>query len=158
MNELLEPIKIAPTTTTSTPFRPIPKRWKQIQDGTHPNKHKEFIQSKMISYRLVLEKVKERYQMPGEVYFERDYTHDSSESFKIYSFITNTFYWYIECNLNFQIVINYDFNGCIYEPEIRKLFRSHILAEHITHTPMDIADYLKGVIAFQDRKYIHHKT
>lgn len=158
MKEVSDPIEIPKTTITLSPIRPIGKRWKQVKDGTHPNKHKDFIQSKMTSYQLVLQKVKELYLMPGEVYFERDYTNDNSEPFKIYSFITQTFYWYIECTLNFEIVINYDFNNCIHEQQIQALLHNHILAYYATRTPMNIGQYLAGVVAYQDPKYIHRKT
>lgn len=158
MKELSERPKITQTTDPPSRNRTIAKCWKQVKDGTHPNKLKEQIWSKMTSYQLVLQKVKERYQMVGEIYFERDYTHDNSNPFIIYSFITPTFYWYIECTLNHEINIRYDFNGCIYEPEIRELFRQYSLIRHITHTPMDLQKHLQTVIAYQEPIYVHTNT
>ncbi|MBD1364443.1 hypothetical protein IDJ77_11545 [Mucilaginibacter sp. ZT4R22] len=136
----------------------IKKRWKAISNSTHPNNYQALVEAQISFYEEVTRKVVELYIKPGSAYFFGNYKDDGSEPFKIYSFISPTFMWCIECTLDFQMVLEYEFNNCPYEQQIWLLFEEFHLTQFVTRKERDLAAYFKGVVAYQDPKYIITKS
>ena len=89
--------------------------------------------------------------------FERDYREDSSEnSFAMHSFITPSFFWYLECDYAYRYRVEYDFHNCPFEEQIRnKLSGMYTLLERTEqrHLQPNCEEFLKRVFKVQDEKY-----
>jgi hypothetical protein len=156
MKEISEVPEIPKTTETYSRVRRISKRWKSITNYTHPNQMKMELDTRMIQYELVLGKVKELYQGSGEICYERDFKHDNENPFTIYSFLTSTFWWFIECDFTYNINIKYQFDNCPYEEEIRRLFlHFNVSMEVIEDTKPSLPAFHKAVLAYQKPQFIH---
>jgi hypothetical protein len=157
MKEVSETNQNQKTTNTATRIWPISKRWKRISNASHPNNLKALVDTRIIQYELVLNKVKELYTYTGEVYYQRDFKDDNENPFTIYSFLTSGFWWNIECDLIYQINVEYEFYSCPFEDEIKELFRQFNLTEYITEVKKEpsLAAFHKAVIAYQQSQYIH---
>jgi hypothetical protein len=119
MKEFHEAIEKPITTLICSKVPRISKRWKRISDLSHPNKLKQTIDTRIIQYELVLGKVKELYANTEELCYERDFKHDNENPFTIYSFLTSTFFWEIECDFTYNINVTYQFDNCPYEDDIK---------------------------------------
>ncbi|MET3981151.1 hypothetical protein ABIB62_003772 [Mucilaginibacter sp. UYP25] len=157
MKEILQAIEKPITTPAFTKVRPISKRWKRVSDLSHPNKLKQTIDTRIIQYELVLEKVKHLYANSGEVCYERDFKIDNENPFTIYSFLTPGFWWDIECDLLYDINVTYQFANCPHEDAIRALFREFHLAQYIREVTKQptLAAFYTAVLAYQKPQYIH---
>ncbi|WP_143822063.1 hypothetical protein [Mucilaginibacter pedocola] len=133
------------------------KRWKMVKDSTHANNHKAFIMTKMIQYQRVLLEVMQLDYFKDQPYFNRDYKDDGSEPFLIHSFVSETFYWRIECNMVFEIVIEYCFENCPVEGLVWASIAWHRLHKYAIRKVLNkpLAELHKGTLAFQDPKYIN---
>jgi hypothetical protein len=132
MKEISEINENPISTNTYSRIRPISKRWKSVTKHSHPNQMKAFIDTKISQYELVLGKVKELYHSSGELCYERDFKHDNENPFTIYSFLTSTFYWNIECDFVYNINIEYQFYNFPFEQEIRELFLHFNISLYVT--------------------------
>ncbi|MFA6246246.1 MAG: hypothetical protein WC615_04855 [Mucilaginibacter sp.] len=157
MKEISEVNEIPITTPTYSKVYPISKRWKKVSKLSHANNHKQLIDTRIIQYECVLRKVKELYANSGETCYERDYKHDNENPFTIYSFLTSTFWWDIECDFVYQINIVYQFENSPHEDAIRALFREFHLTPYITEVAKQpsLAGFHKAVLAYQKSQFIH---
>jgi hypothetical protein len=108
----------------------------------------------------VLAKVKQLYATQREYVFERDYRHDNTESaFSMHSFICNSFYMRLDCDFLYNYNVEYDFDNCPFEQQIKHLFQTMgFVLDRARQQPQqtDVATFFKGVIAYQHPK--HFKT
>ena len=157
MKEISEVKEIPITTSTYTKFYPIAKRWKKVSKLSHANNHKQLIDTRITQYELVLDKVKLLYTNSGEICYERDFKHDNENPFTIYSFLTSTFWFDIECDLCFNINVVYQFDKCPHEAAITALFREFHLTPYITEVAKQpsLAGFHKAVLAYQKPQFIH---
>jgi hypothetical protein len=157
MKEISEIPETPITTETYSKVRPISKRWKTVKKNSHPNRFKATLDTSIIKYELVLGKVKELYLDSGERCYERNFKDDNENPFTIYSFLTSTFYWNIECDYTYNINIDYQFYHCPYEDEIRELFMRFNLTLAITEVSKlpTLAAHYKAVLAYQKPQFIH---
>jgi hypothetical protein len=91
--------------------------------------------------------------------FERCYKEDNSENcFALHSFLTPTFYWYLECDFAYFYKINYSFNNCPYEEEL--MFRISRWLDYIPNRIECVklkpshSEFYKKVLTVQDQQYI----
>jgi hypothetical protein len=156
MTETNETPKIPKTTSNPPRNSVIGKRWKMVKNSTHANNHADFVRTKMSQFQFVLKEVKQLSFIQEQPYFCRDYKDDGSEPFLIHSFVSETFAWRIECNLLFEIVIEYCIENCPIELDIWAIIKSnqlHHYATPITKQP-SLAAHYKAVLAYQDPRYI----
>ena len=135
----------------------ISKRWKKVRPGTHPNKLNETNDTIAIQYYQALKFLKSQCLAPGTLYFERDYKKDYNDPFALHSFVCEQFSFYLECDFNCFMQIHYDFNDF---PHLNEVLRKVSYAAELgkcLHKPKSpsLPAYFKGVIAYQDKQYIH---
>ena len=110
------------------------------------------------AYHKVLNKVKEQFLKPKEIYFERDYRHDKTENFlAMHSFITTSFYWYLECDLCYNYRVEYDFGDCPFEFEILAMLKGYPLDRQTTRRYLlpDFGTFVLDLLDAQDSQYFH---
>jgi hypothetical protein len=157
MKEISETPKITETKTNTPRRHTMGKRWKMVKNSTHANNHADYVKTKMIQFQFVLLEVMQLEYFRDQPYFNRDYKDDGSEPFLIHCFVSETFSWRIECNLAFEVVVEYCFENCPIESYVWGIItwhRLHGIAKAITHGK-PLAEYHKGVLAYQDPKYIN---
>ncbi|RFZ81156.1 hypothetical protein DYU05_20580 [Mucilaginibacter terrenus] len=135
----------------------IGKRWKQIKPRSHPNNYYQTVRVIINNYLRILEIVKTEYLQLGERFFEKDLLHDPSDPFTLYKFFTTNFYWYLECDLLFNMNIYYTYNDCPYDYKVNDLISRYTLAAIPKRQHTDLDDYMKGTIGFQGTQLIFQK-
>lgn len=138
------------------PRRKNTKRWKIAQTrGVHPAQvgRNECVEA---SYHEVLTALKSHYLTPGEIYYERDLKHVQDDWLGMHSFVSEHFYWQLYCAAYYDYEIEFAFNDCPYESEIRKMFRAYPLdrqAKEIQLQP-DYATFYRRVLSIQPAEFI----
>jgi len=143
---------------------PIPKKEQRTKRWIIAQSRKNFKDQRMqnaaieAAYNNVLELVKANYLPTNKVYFERDYRRDKSENcFAMHSFITGSFYWYLECDLLYNYRVEYAFFNCPFEAEIIAMLKPYPLdrsASLVTLLP-DYHTFVLNVFHQQDEQYLH---
>jgi hypothetical protein len=113
------------------------------------------------SYHQLLNAVKSHHLKLGEVYFERDYKHDRSEGLTgMHCFITENFYWRLDCAFTYNCEISFAFSDCSYETEIRSFMQAYPLDRVTTEKQLapDFETFYNTVLAVQDPAFIHSFT
>jgi hypothetical protein len=134
------------------------KRWHIAQ--SLQNRPQQRLQNDAVEfdYHRILDVVKRLYLKHGEVYFDRDYKHDKTENcLAMHSFMTPTFYWYLECDFCYDFRVEYDFCNCPFESSILAMLKPYPMdraSKRIQLKP-DFNTYYNGVVKVQDAKYIH---
>lgn len=135
------------------------KRWVQAKRMTNGNSLLK-VRNEVVEegYMRIIEKVKLMYQQLdySTTIFERDYRKDKSQGlFGMHSFITQHFYFYLECRLTFDFIIEYDFYNCPFEEAIHELICVHLCKEALIHTPQkpNCTEFYKRVLNVQDPIY-----
>ena len=104
---------------------PLPRRNKKwvIAQSRGTNKQQEVVNfCTENAYHRIVKTVKERYLSPTHIYFERDYKTDQSEGLNgMHSFVTPEFYFRLDCHTTYDFEVEFAFNDCPYEAEIRAL-------------------------------------
>jgi len=137
----------------------IPKRWleaKRKYGRTQNQLQNETVES---AFHQLLYKTKQLIkQQPGGTYFERDYRYDASENaFTLHAFMSSSIYLYIECSFDYVYRIEYAFNSCPYEAEIRKLLTAYIFTERAKEVELKptFTQFYQKVLEVQDKQHIH---
>ena len=143
---------------------PIPKSEQRTKRWVIAQSRKNFKDQRMqnsateAAYLRVLAFVKAHHLPSNGVFFERDYRRDKSENcFAMHSFITSSFYWYLECDLTYNYRVEYDFRNCPFEAEIIAMLKSYPLdrtASKINLQP-DYETFVLNVLHRQDEVYLH---
>ena len=68
----------------------------------------------------------------GDTIYEQDHKHDANSYTGMHSFVTSTFYWRLDCELNYNYEVYFAFHNCPYEAPIRKLMEAYPL-DRTTH-------------------------
>jgi hypothetical protein len=90
-------------------------------------------------------------------YFERDERKDTSHSpFAMHTFLSRSLYLHLECNIMCEFQIQYAFNHCSYEKEIREMLKSYPLEGRVKEVELspDFSTFYDAVLRFQDKKFI----
>lgn len=143
---------------------PIPKSQQRAKRWVIAQSRKNFKDQRMqnsateAAYLRVLDFVKAHHLPSNGVFFERDYRRDKSENcFAMHSFITGSFYWYLECDFTYNYRVEYDFRNCPFEAEIIAMLKPYPLdrtASKINLQP-DFATFVLNVLHRQDEAYLH---
>ena len=114
------------------------------------NKKTEFI------FHSTLRMVKAFLSNKPEAFFERNYLHDNIDSaLLMHGFMSKRFYLTLECNVHYDIVIEYAFANFQLEAEVKKkLEAAGALAREITLKP-DFETFYQNVLNYQNKKHIY---
>lgn len=107
-------------------------------------------------YMQILQRVKPLLANTSPL-FERDYRHCNAEdALAMHAFISETFYWHLECTFHYDFMVYYAFNNCPFEDEIRKELRLYPFDTNSKEVQLqpDYLTFYKNVLRVQDRKYI----
>jgi hypothetical protein len=135
----------------------IPKRWvlARRRNGVQQQLRNETIESQ---YHSTLAKAKHLLKSQGGVYFDRDYKNDNTENaFLLHAFISDSFYFTLECSMFFVYQVEYAFCSCQHEEDLRKLLSSYTLSQHSKEVDLQptFKTFYQTVITVQDKRYLH---
>lgn len=144
-------------------IRPIPrnlqmkKRWiiAKSRDNHKPQKARNLIVE--TNYHAILNRVKKLYRNATLPVFERNYLKDATESgLSMHAYLTNSFFFYLQCDCAFNYKVEYGFHNCPYEAQIRAWFDEYIFGASGTEvTPHpNFHTFYCNVIKAQDKKHI----
>ncbi len=142
----------------SPPARLLPKRWiagRKLYKSSTMQKHNEAIQRR---YHIILNQVKKLLAPYRPTVFEKDYRFDNTEnSFALHAFLSETFYFYIECDFTYFYRVEYAFNNCKHEAEIRKLLDNYTFKERAKEISVlpDFNTFYDNVLAFQHERFVY---
>ena len=111
-----------------------------------------------IAYHSIIDTVKRLYLTDGEIYYDRDYKHDKMENcLAMHSFITSTFYIYLECDFCYDYKMEYDFHNCPFEAEVLEMLKQFPMnhAAKRIHLVPDYTAFYEKVLQIQDSKFIY---
>ena len=139
------------------------KRWKTAQRRTpgQVNADQNFMVE--LHYHKILVKVKNLFAtspfLSSQLVFEKDYKEDNTEnSFTMHSFISSSFFWYLECDFAYCYMVEYDFHNCPFEQEIRELIESSFWGStRVNQKPQkpNCEEFYKRVLKVQDKEYFN---
>ncbi|WP_146166541.1 hypothetical protein ABZR88_09695 [Mucilaginibacter yixingensis] len=90
--------------------------------------------------------------------FERDYRYDNSESaFAMHAFISPTLYLYLECSPDCHYRVEYAFNSCKQEDELRKQLANYSFKGRTIESALqpDFSTFYTNVLRVQQAKHIY---
>jgi hypothetical protein len=135
----------------------IPKRWvlAKRRNGVQQQLHNEAIESQ---YHRTLAKAKQLLKSQGGVYLERDYKNDNTENaFLLHTFISDSFYFTLECSMSFVYQVEYAFCSCQHEEDLREHLSTYTLSQHAKEVDLQptFKTFYQTVITVQDKRYLH---
>jgi hypothetical protein len=137
MKELYSvPVQIhASEPITKTRIKPEAKRW-AVTEGRKDKKWQRLEnQATERHYHNIITSVIEVLpQYGGDTILSRDCKYDGGFT-DVHGFITSTFYWRLDCLLNYNYEIFYDFHNCPYEAMVRKMMEAYPLYKVCNHHP-----------------------
>jgi hypothetical protein len=110
------------------------------------------------NFMSVLNEVKFYHAQQPQIVFERDYRHDNRENaHAMHAFISNSFYFYLECDLVYHYKVEFAFHDCAYESKFRDLLSRFQLNKQIKEVALQpsFPIFYKAVLAIQDPKYTY---
>lgn len=142
---------------------PLPKRFQIMKRWIIAESRKNYEHQRGMNrcleaaYHRIIVAVKQQFLKPGEVYYDRDYKHDKTENcFAMHSFISPSFYIYLECSFDYDYRVEYAFNTCSFEADIRTMLRPYPLDRQATEVQLkpDFKTFYDTVMRIQDRSFI----
>lgn len=143
---------------------PIPKSQQRAKRWVIAQSRKNFKDQRMqnsaveAAYLRILDEVKAHHLPSNGVYFERDYRRDKSENcFAMHSFITSSFYWYLECDFLYNYRVEYAFHNSPFKADILAMLKPYPLdrsASEVNLIP-DFKTFVLNVLHCQDEIYLH---
>ena len=110
------------------------------------------------AYHRTLSAVKTLYLKPCDAYYERDQKHDNSDSFlAMHSFMTTSFYFHLQCSFCYDFEVEYAFNNCPYEQQVRFMLKAFPLDSQATESELkpDYNTFFETVMTFQDKSFLY---
>lgn len=134
------------------------KRWVIAQGrGTRPQQALQNSNTEH-AYHRIIAAIKEQYLKPGDVYFERNYKQDKTESlFDMHSFMCNSVLLRLDCMLYYDYEVEFAFYNCPFEESIRAMLKVGPLdtqAKEITLQP-NFQLYYEHVLRYHRPEFIH---
>jgi len=143
---------------------PLPKRYQFKKPWITAQSRKNYEQITGMNrcteaaYHRIIDAVKQQHLVSGKIYFERDFKFDKSHNCcAMHSFMTSSFYIYLECNIDYIFRVEFAFNDCAYESEIRAMLKPYPLDRQATEVQKqpDFHTLLMNVLHTQDECYLH---
>jgi hypothetical protein len=137
----------------------MPKRWvlaKSKYGHTRQQLDNENVEGQFMH---LLYKVKQllKESQQQQIVFERDYRNCNAEnSFAMHSFISGNFYLYLECDFCYNYQVEYAFNTCLIETDIKKLLDAYLLRGRVKEVTLrpDFSTFYATVLNVQELRYI----
>jgi hypothetical protein len=135
----------------------IPKKWVEAKRKySHTQQHRDNILAEH-HFMQLLNRAKQLLKNDNTKAFDRDYRGcNATDAFAMQVFICPSVYLYLECSYDFVYRVQYAFNSCRHEDEIRKLLNGYLLkgrAKEVQLKP-DFNTFYNNVLAVQDAKHI----
>lgn len=142
------------TNTNSLPR--LNKLWRTAQTRANFQMQKMVNNNIELGYHRILRSAKQRLASHLQPVFERDQKQDDRDSATaLHSFISNSFYFHLECDFQYDYRVTYAFCHCPYEQEIRELLSKYPFdarAKEVVLKP-DFNTFYKAVLAYQHKRY-----
>lgn len=153
MKEIHLPPPLIPITTPLSPVRlKEAKRWLVARSRTENKLRTWKNDSVAFAYHAVIVKSKELIMRSGgDTVFERDLKEEPTEYTGMHTFLTSSFYWRLDCELNYNYEVYYAFHDCPYEHIIRMFMKAYPL-DRTTHEQVlqhGFEAFRKGVFSVQ---------
>lgn len=156
----IQPVQII---NPETKIRRMEKRWITASNTKAAKGY--WVQNGVVElfYDQILDLAKSLYSTLPDKYsrtvFEKDYRNDNTEnSFAMHTFITPSFYWYLECHFAYYYHVEYDFHNCPFEEELRTNFerKFHYANGKCNQRKLkpNCEEFYKQVLKVQDAQYI----
>ena len=110
-----------------------------------------------VAYMSILTKVKTLFALCVHPIFERDYRRYNSESaMAMHAYLTNSFYFYLECDFLYNTQCEFALHNCPFEKQIRALLSEFPYGIHAKEVPLkpDFTMFYLNVLKAQDKRYI----
>ncbi|WP_157766498.1 hypothetical protein [Pedobacter ginsengisoli] len=112
-------------------------------------------------YHVIVNKVKELYsKLPNKedrVIIELNNELDPTDSHGLFTLITPTFFFYLECSITNQYRIEYQFHNCPVEEEIQQLINAFSMRSYSTEVvnQPDYPAFFQRCLQVQPDRFIH---
>ncbi|MCJ8210810.1 hypothetical protein MUY27_13920 [Mucilaginibacter sp. RS28] len=109
-------------------------------------------------YRDILTKAKQLLKEHEHLVFEKDFRYDNNDNaFILHAFISSTLYFILECELCYDYKVDYAFNNCPVEAEIRKLLQVYPINERANEVKLrpDFNTFYHNTLRYQPSQYIY---
>ena len=143
---------------------PLPKRyqfkkpWIVAQSRKNHDMDQCQNRSTEAAFHRIIDAVKQHLSKSDKIYFERDFRHDKTHNCAaMHSFMTSSFYIYLECNIDYIYRVEFAFNNCPFESEIRQMLQPYPLdrqAVEVQKQP-DYHTFFLNLLHIQDECYLH---
>ena len=104
-------------------------------------------------YHRVIQAVKSYILLHGgDTIYEQNHKKDTASYTGMHSFVCTTFYWRLDCELNYNYEVYFAFHNCPYEAQIREMFKPFPL-DRTTHEykfPQGYDAFYRRVLEVQD--------
>ncbi|TKC57685.1 hypothetical protein FBD94_20650 [Pedobacter hiemivivus] len=113
-------------------------------------------------YFAILKKTKELYKgLPSKedrIIIELNNEQDPTDSHGLYTLITPSFFFYLECSITNQYRIEYQFDHCPFEEEIKTLIDRFAMRSYSTEAVKqpDYPTFFRNCLACQPDRFITH--
>jgi hypothetical protein len=137
------------------------KTWKVAQRRSNYQEQQRTNTTVEVFYNSVLFNAKKLHGHSNQPRFERDYRNDRSESgLAMHAFLSDQFYFYLECDLHYDYNIEYAFFRCPFESEIRAMLKGYPCDTRAREANLkpDFPTFYKNVQAFQDKKFFTNQS
>jgi len=134
------------------------KRWKLAKMRTWDKRQQVDNLTLEINHHAALKKVKELLSNQQQTVFERDYKEDNLENaLAMHAFLSPGFYFYLECDYAWDYQLEYAFNNCKQEAQIKAILKSYQLdvKGKLVALQPDFNTFYRNVIAIQDKRYLY---
>lgn len=112
-------------------------------------------------YRVILKKVKELYcKLPNEedrIIIQLNNKLDPTDSHGLFTLMTPTFFFYLECDIVNNYRIEYLFYQCPFETEIEQLIKQYLVHSHSTEIVKqpDYPTFFRNCLSVQPDRFVH---
>jgi hypothetical protein len=113
------------------------------------------------AYQRIITFIKQQHLKPEETFFERNYKRDKDDGLcGMHSFITSTFYWRLDCPPHYSYEVEFAFENCPYEADVRHMLRAYPLDRQATEKILqpNFKTFYETVLTVQDKQYIGSLT
>lgn len=150
---------LLPNTKQPTEQHKGTKRW-ILAEGRKRSWKQQYLQNSSVEYNFhcLIKLIKTQFLNPGDIYFERDYKHDRSESlYSMHGFMCSFVKLRLDCPLHYNYEVDYAIHDCPFEAELRALLKVGLLgqqAKEISLQP-NFPAYWQHVLNYHPAEFIH---
>jgi hypothetical protein len=133
------------------------KRWMIAQSrNVNSRQHNNNNVTLEMTFAVILARAKRLYAGSHKLAFERNFKRDqSAPDLPMHCFHTECMYLYLECALDHNFVIQYAFNDCKHEAQLKELLKPLKYIGRVEEVQLkpSFAIHFKNVLAFQAKSF-----